>query len=69
MQTSSKFLATTGDALGRTVVPYYDKKQNSNKRSMAETMSGETKRAGQRKAKRRTAPRAQKEGESSSLSW
>jgi hypothetical protein len=37
MQTSSKFHATAGDALGRTVVPYYHKKQKSKKRSMAKT--------------------------------
>jgi hypothetical protein len=39
-------------------------KQKSNKRSMVETIPRETKREGQRKAKRCIAQRAQKEGES-----
>jgi hypothetical protein len=40
-------------------------KQKSNKRLMAETIPGETKREDQRKAKRCTAQRAQIEEESS----
>jgi hypothetical protein len=38
--------------------------QKSNKRLMAETIKGETKREGQRKAQRHVARRIQKKGES-----
>jgi hypothetical protein len=38
-----------------------NKAQKTNKRSMAKTIIGETKREGQRKAKRRTTHRNQKE--------
>jgi hypothetical protein len=41
-----------------------EEEEKSNKRLMAGTIPGETKRETQRKAKRSTASRAQKEGES-----
>jgi hypothetical protein len=42
--------------------------QKSNKRSMAGTIKGETKREGQRKAKRHTAHKIQKKGKRANLS-
>ncbi len=45
-------------------IAIYQKSQKSNKRSMARTITGETKREGQTKAKRHTAHRNEKKGES-----